>query len=254
MAIPRITLTDSDSNIYTFPKSFWIKNDPYNTTKNISNLTYAPGGKNIGDGFLEARTISIEGELIQSTKAEMETAARALHQALLKGGQLQISDDQVSRYIEVQAPDVDMEWFIYPYDKPISIAFLAEDPFWHDAALTTFTKVVTGNDTLTVDATGADFIIYPIIEIENTAAVDNPGVAMVQKSDGGMRFQYNDTLFLDGDLLVINSSLGTVKKNNNNAIENFNPGRFLRLQPLSNTIEYEGAAATIRIKYRKVYL
>ena len=57
------------------------------------------------------------------------------------------------------------------------------------------------------------------------------------------------------DVLIIDCAEGTVKKNNNNAMDNVVvPARFLRLQPISNTIEYEGAACTITFKFRKVYL
>jgi phage-related protein len=77
---------------------------------------------------------------------------------------------------------------------------------------------------------------------------------MTNKSDGGMLFEYNDINFAIGDVLIINCAEGTVKLNNGNTIENFNPGRFLRLQPSLNEIEYEGAACTISFLFRKVYL
>ena len=57
-----------------------------------------------------------------------------------------------------------------------------------------------------------------------------------------------------GDILRINCEEGTVKLNNGDTIENFNPGRFFRLQPGQNTIEFEGNACTIRFIFRKVYL
>jgi hypothetical protein len=565
---------------YNFPASFWIRNDPYTTTKNIINSSFAAGGKNIGDGFLNARNIIVGGEFIQDTKANMEIAARALHQALIQGGRLKISNDQVSRYIDVSAPDVDMSWFVYPFDKPISIIFLAEFPLWQDATetieeflqlelmdrgdceettspmifgetvpvesnavwdrslpmdrgdcesttppmvytetvaivsnstwardnaqahqgtysykytkttvagggsafvwqtdtiLTTdlhgfipghtysfgcwlyvpsvggplgteiliraeyydsgvwsafdtvalnntdvwqqiitkmsipatatgarltirfdtaaalnefvyidditldpayeqtfsyratktiaagtasyvqlvdnntttdmhglvagttytftlklyiptnsgilgteieleiqdydgswaattqaatntydawqtvtvtrtirssatgtrfrisiasaaalneyffiddieFTRPGNGTSSMSVDASGSDYIINPIIEIENNYEQSNTAITMTNTTDGNMQFQYNDSAFDAGDLLEIDSTNGTVKKNSNNSIENFNPGRFLRLQPTVNVITYVGGKADITFKYRKAYL
>ena len=64
----------------------------------------------------------------------------------------------------------------------------------------------------------------------------------------GINRFYRDQLSSLG-ISVIPNINGSV----NNAIDNFNPGKFLRLQPASNTIVYEGAATTIRIRYRKVY-
>lgn len=253
MAIPTLTLTDADSNVYTFPEDFWLKSEPVNTSSKIVNRTYASGGKNVADGFLEAKTVIISGALRDNTLAGLETKRRAFMKACLKGGQLKVSDDTVARYIQIEAPKFQIKTG-YRTEVIVTVNFIAEDPFWRDSSETTDSQTVAGDDTLTVDNSGSDFIIFPIIEIENDQGVDNPGVKMINTSDGSMTFEYNDASFLDGDLLVINCEEGTVFKNNNNAIANFDPARFFRLQALSNTIEYEGAACTIRFRFRKAYL
>jgi hypothetical protein len=254
MSVPYLTLTDSEGNAYNFPNDFWIKSEPVNTNKNVVNRTYAAGGKNIADGFLGPKQITIGGAIRADTLAEFETKKRAFSYAMLKGGQLTVSDDTVSRYIEVKDADFEFDTG-YRTEEKIEVVFLAESPFWLDSALTTEENIVAGDSTLTITPTGSDFIIFPVIEIENDQGVDNPGVFMRNTSDGSMSFTYNDSDFLDGDILIMDSEAGTLQKNNNNAMENLQlPGRFLRLQPFANTIEYEGAACTIRFKYRKVYL
>jgi hypothetical protein len=255
MAIPTISLTDASDNVYTFPEDFWLIDESVESTQNIVNRTYASGGKNIADGYLQARNIVLEGALRADTLSELETKRRAFVRACLKGGQLQISDDPVSRYIGVEAPLFTITQGDYRNEIAITVIFVAEDPFWRDVSLTTVEQVVTGDDTISVDNTGSDFIISMIIEVENDQSVDNPGIKFTNPNDGGMSLTYNDSNFIDGDLLVINNQEGTVKRNNNNTIENLvTPARFLRLQPVVNNLEYEGAAATIRVKFRKAYL
>lgn len=257
MSTPYLKLTDYSGNVYNFPPDFWITDDPFDTNKNVSNSFYAAGGRNIADGFLNPRFITIGGRIRGDTKAEFETKYRAFCRAILKGGYLEKTQDEVSRYIEVSAPDVQTS----PAEgdrgdkfKDITVIFLAEKVFWKDSTQTIELDVVTGNDELTINNTGSDFIVLPIIEITADQAVAVPSIKMTNKNDGGMSFEYNDTNFDVGDVLVINCAEGTVKLNNGNTIENFNPGRFLRLQPGNNTIEYEGAAASIRFYFRKVYL
>ena len=254
MSVAYISLEDIDGNTYNFPPSFWISSEATTTSKNIVNRTYAVGGKNKADGFLQTKVLAINGALRADSLSALDTLKRAFSKAVLKGGKLTVSDDTVSRYIEVTAPDIS---FVlgYRYEYEISILFLCEDPFWRDSSYTTVSNTVTGNDTLTINATGSDYLTLPIITISNDQSSDNPGVVLVNTSDGSMRFVYNDPLFIDGDTLIINCEEGTIKKNNNDAIGNtVPPTRFLRLQPLSNSIRYEGSACTIDFSFQKVYL
>jgi len=253
--IPTLSLTDSNDNIYTFPEAFWLSDESVSASQNIVNRTYASGGKNVADGYLQARPIVIDGALRADTLSELETLRRAFIKACLKGGKLEISDDPVSRYIQVEAPQFVITKGDYRNEIAVTVTFIAEDPFWRSTSLFTVEQTVTGDDTIDVDNSDSDFIVSMIIEVENDQSVDNPGIKFTNPDDGGMSLTYNDSKFLDGDLLIINNEEGTVKKNNNNMINNLVvPARFLRLQPISNGLEYEGAAATIRVKFRKAYL
>jgi phage-related protein len=163
-----------------------------------------------------------------------------------------LSDDVVSRYLTVSAPDISFD-YTYRFGYGVDISFLVVYPFWLDYTETSDPNVLAGNATFYTDATGSDFIIFPTFTILNSA--DNPGIYLRNISDGSMNLTYNDTEFYNGDTLVINCAEGTVYKNNNNAIENLvTPSRFLRLQPLNNEILYEGNACTITVTFRKAYL
>jgi len=254
MAVPNLKLTDVDNNVYNFPPDFWISDDPFDTNSNISNKFYAAGGRNIADGYLQARTISIGGQIRGDTITQYESRYRDFMQAVLKGGQLEKTVDAVSRYIEVYFPSVSTGQEENQRFKEVTVDFIAEDPFWKDSTQTIDTQVLAGNGTFYVDNTGSDFLVSPIIEVEANQAANLPSVKMINKSDGGMEFQFNYPNFQIGDVLVINCEEGTVKVNNGNRIEYFDPGRFFRLQPWNNEIEYEGNACTINFKFRKIYL
>lgn len=253
MAVSYMKLTDDNGTIYSFPPSIFLKSQKISVNSSIQKLLYAHGGREIADGYLQPRQIILEGSLYADSLAAFETKKRALVQAILKGGKLAISNDTVSRYISVRLIDYDPDMEYQTFDN-ISISLIAEFPFWEDLTETTQTEVVTGNDSFVVDTTGADDLILPVIEVDADQSVDVPSIKMYNYNDGGLAFEYNDARMFAGDIVIFDSRLGTVFKNGVDAMVNFNPPYFIRLQPGSNTIYYEGAAATVRIKYRKVYV
>jgi phage-related protein len=253
MTTPYMILTDDKGTVYNFPPSIFLKGQKVSVNSSIQKLLYAHGGREIADGYLQARQISLEGTLYADSLSAFETKKRTLVQAILKGGKLSISNDTVSRYISVRLIDYDPDMEYQTFDN-IGISFIVEFPFWEDTSETTHTEIVTGNDSFVVDTTGSDDLILPIIEVEADQSVDVSSIKMYNYNDGGLAFEYNDPNMFASDIVVFDSKLGTVKKNGNDSMIYFNPAYFLRLQPGSNTIYYEGAAATIRIKYRKVYI
>lgn len=254
MSAPVLTIEDVDGNVYSFLKSFWLTTDPASARTSVKDLMYAHGGVETGDKFVGARSITIVGELFADSGAALETLLRALTQAVLKGGELRMTTDTVSRHIDVSTLSIDSEWLHWPNYKRVDVTFGAVFPFWEDDAETTLTQVVAGDDTVVVDASGSDHIVMPVIEVDADQGVDVPSVKFVNVDDGGLTFEYNNPSLVSGDVLVIDSTKGEITRNANDAIEFLIGGAFVRLQPRSNSISYEGAACTIKVKYRKVYL
>lgn len=255
MSVAYLRLIDVNGNIYNFDPSFWLTGDAWRPSQNIVNRSYAHGGKNTADGFLEARSITIEGALLADSLNILETKLRALNKAIRAGGYLYVTDDTVSRYIIVSNGIVDSSYQgDYRTEKPITINFLAEYPFWEDSVSTESSHVLSGDGEFTVDNSGSDEIIFPTITIEADQGADLPSIKMINKSDGSMAFEYNDPYFMQGDIVEIDCRQGTVKRNSNSTIEYFTVARFLRLQNLINTFGYEGSACTITFSFRRVYL
>ncbi len=252
--ISRMSIEDADGNFYVFPITFFLTGDPFQVRSSINELVYAHGGRETADRFVNSRQVTIAGELSEDSAASFETEYRAFMKAIMKGGKLKVTTDSIPRYIEVSMPSVDSEWLHFPDYKRIDVTFNADFPFWQDEDETTYTKVVAGDDSLTVDLTGCDHIVMPLIEIDADQGANVPNVKFTNADDGGLTLQYDNPSFVIGDVLVIDSSEGTIERNGNDAIEFLVAGAFLRLQPLSNVIAYEGAACTIKVKYRKVYL
>jgi phage-related protein len=246
-------ITDDNGNIYNFPPSVFLKSQKISVNSSIQKLLYAHGGREIADGYIQARQIMIEGTLYADSMALFEIAKRALVQAILKGGKLSISNDTVPRYISIRLIDYDPDMEYQTFDN-VSISFIAEFPFWEDVTEISSPHIVTGNTSFVIDTTGSDDLILPTIEVEADQGVDVPSIKMYNYNDGGLAFEYNDPAMLASDIVVFDSKLGTVRKNGNDGMIYFNPPYFLRLQPGANTIYFEGAACTIRIKYRKVYV
>ncbi len=256
MAVPYLTLTSDGGDVYNFPASFWYVANDWAKTSDIRNIAYADGGRNVGDNFLRARTITIEGVLYADSLTALETAERALINATLKGGTLTVSDDTVSRYIDVRFA-TSAETYIQEgnrFSKPKNITMIATYPLWEDSSLITDVNVLAGNGSFTVDNSGSDRLVLPVIEFVADQGSDLPSVQLRNQSDGLMEFEYVDASFIAGATLTVDSAAGTVKLNNSDTIENVTEARFLRLQNVNNTFLYEGNACTINVKFRKVYL
>jgi len=257
LSTPYLQLTDFEDNVYTFPPEFWLEDMDWQISSNVKNLSYVAGGKNVSDSYLQSRTIVVATDgLMADTLAALETKTRALQKALMAGGYLTVSDDTVSRYIQVKNANVSSSYQgTHRLEKPFSISFIVEYPFWEDSAETEDSNVMSGGaETFTVDNSGSDFVVLPIIKIAADQASDLPSIKLQNVSDGGMTMEYTDEFFSIGDELIIDSKEGTVKRNGNNTIEYFYPARFLRLQNKENTLSYEGNACTITVAYRRVYL
>jgi len=257
--IDYLRLVDADDNIYNFPDSFWIKDEGWQVSSNVKNIAFAAGGKDTADGYLQSRTILIEGQLRASDKYTLESRFRDLQRAVLSAGRLFVIGDVVNRYIEVSAPMVNSNYSNdYRLEKLYNITYLADYPFWQDTIETEIERIIdftTGlSETFQIDNSDSDFLVKPTIKIEADQGYDLPSIRLTNLSDAGMFFLYENSDFVQGDTLIIDCNAGTVKKNGVDTVAYFTTPRFLRLQNTNNSIIYEGNPCTITFSFRRVYL
>jgi hypothetical protein len=183
--VTQVKLTDANGNVYTFPQSFFLGPDPVEVRSEVSELIFAHGGVQRGDGFARPRVISVEGELHSDTAAGFETAYRSMMLAVNKGGKLWLSDDTVPRYIEVSHPQVDQEWIHFGNFKRIAIAFDAVFPLWQDTTETATVTVETLDGDM-IDRGDCEDVVSPMVTGETVPlAVNTTGARDgTQKYDG----------------------------------------------------------------------
>jgi len=246
-----LILEDYDGNAYNFPPQFWIRSDGWTSRSNTQANVYYPGRSEYGDGLPDSRNLSISGILYSDSEANMETAKRSLEKACRKGGSLSISDDVVSRFLEVDKTlNFDFSYIKYPIIAQVNISFDVLFPYWQAVTESSDINVMSGSGTISVTNNGDDTVLTRV-QIDNAA--DNASLSLVNLSFGSASTDYTDVGFLNGDQLIIDAENGTVKKNGLDVIENFDPP-WLRLVPDVNTINYVGSAATVTIYYRELYL
>jgi hypothetical protein len=253
-----LILTDDNGNVYSFNNTFFISEEALASRSSVTDRLYANGGRDIGDGGAPARKITVEGQLQSEDKTDFEAQLRAINIARKKGGLLSIHNDVVSRTIEVRHGQQTPEWKYYNTDpgggfcKTIKISFECEFPYWEDTNFTDDSNVMSADGSFVTDCTGSDDIVLPIITI--TATADCPSIKITNLDDGGMYFEYNNPQFVAGSVLIVDSAMGTITLNGNDARSYIMPGSaFLRLQSMNNNFLYSGAASTVIVSFKKVY-
>jgi hypothetical protein len=193
--VTQVKLTDANGNVYTFPESFFLGPDPVEVRSEVSELIFAHGGVQRGDGFARPRVISVEGELHNDTAAGFETAYRSMMLAVNKGGKLWLSDDTVQRYIEVSHPQVDQEWLHFGNYKRIAIAFDAVFPLWQDTTETATVTVETLDGDM-IDRGDCEDVVSPMVTGETVPVLSNATAARdaAQKYNGSYSFKLTKTV------------------------------------------------------------
>jgi len=250
-----LTLTDDNGAAYNFNDSFFVQEDSLEVRSSIMDNMADNGGVDTAQGGSPARQITVEGMIYSETEADFEVSMRALQLAIKKGGLLSINADVVTRNIYVNFVKHSPEWKRYQVCKNVSITFECEFPYWEDTAYTDDTNIMTGDGAFTTDASGSDDIMMPVITFNADQGVDVPGIKLTNTDDGGMYFEFNCPQFLAGDILVIDNSDGSCLLNGNDAREFIIGGSaFLRLQSMINNFNYEGAACTVVISFKRCYV
>ncbi len=245
-----ITLTDSNSVVYTFNESFEFKGNDYRFSSRISKRAFAHGGVDTGSGKTDSQRVRLNGWIFGATDTVHRDDYDALMRAVVKEDQELRWGDQ-PRFIKikrVRSVRQEYEENIETVSK-MRIDFQTEDPFWHfevpnsiatalNSPISVFTLTNSGN----VDT----FPVFTLVSSDSNST----GVTLKNVSDDNNLMVYSDINLTADTTLTIDNAIGTVDRGGINTLRNFT-GQFLRLVTGVNTFEFTGAKALLTAVYRE---
>ena len=248
----KIKLFDALGQEYILPKSFELRSDPGGRRTQALETAFIHGAKDVSDGMFTPKIITITGKIFATTDALFNAKWDPFQTHLIKEN-FKIQDKgrqiNIKRILEItkEYPSpVNYHW------GEISIAMLAEDPFWYATAATQKQKAITSSPNEFQYDIGGVVETYPIITIENNAA--NTNLTFQNITDGNRSFQIQDAGAANGTVIVINCKTGTVVRDTTNIIADFS-GLFLRLLGgQQNVLKYTGADCDITLQYFEAWI
>ena len=243
-------LTDALGNVYTFPANFRVNGFNWKKKTRITEVAFADGGDETGDNKQSTRLIEIEGVLADN--ATYFTTQNTLNSWLIKKDMKLCINS--GTYINVKTiGGASYSFFDGAYGRVSKVKFscICTDPYFYSDTLTVVSTLITTIPQTITLVNSSLFSILPIYTITNIA--NNPSVIIENTTDGGNFFSYTDAAFLAGDVLIVNTLDGTVKKNGINVILNF-LGSFPRIIAGTQILLVNSASATLDISYRNAEL
>lgn len=243
------TLVDLQSNRYDFNNTWHQVGLPWAKRSRMRELAYAHGGVDGADGKVKGRAIRLRGIIHGDTIAEYECQRRDLF-AMLAKDDLQLST-VTTKYLKVKRAVAISDTAIagrYLTAAELEIRFLLENPFWVYASQVIDTQTIASSPYQWQVNNDKNIEVAPILEI--TASASCTDVTVKNITDNNRSFDYDDTSFTSGVVVTADCEEGTVDRDATNTIRFFD-GRFLRLLPGPNTLEYTGGNCTFKTKFYK---
>ena len=252
MSITKIKLIDALGQPYTFPKTFELRSDPGGRRSQALETAYVHGAKDVSDGMFRPKVIEISGKIWADSDVDFNAKWDPLHEHLIKEN-FRIEDKGRQIYIK-RILEVSKEYpspVNYHFGE-VSIAMLAEDPFWYATSASQKEQAVTSSPKDFQFDIGGKVETWPTIIIENNA--DNTNFSLKNSTDNDRTFQIQDAGALNGTTVTINCKEGTVVRDTTNIIAVFS-GLFLRLLGgQTNEFTYTGANCDITMQYFEAWI
>ncbi len=252
MSIDKIKLIDSLGQEYTLPKTFELRSDPGGRRTQALETAFIHGAKDVSDGMFRPKIIEISGKIWASSDTEFNTKWDPFMEHLIKEN-FRIQDKSRQIYIK-RVLEVNKE---YPspanfHFGEISIAMLAEDPFWYSVNAQQKEQSITSSPKEFQFDIGGKMETWPVIIIDNNA--DNADFTLRNVTDNNREFRIQDSGAVNGTTITINCKEGTVVRDSTNIISFFS-GLFLRLLGgRTNNFKYTGANCDITLQYFEAWI
>lgn len=241
-----------DSDEWVLPDNAWISGVPFTVRRKENARALQHGVIDSGDGKVGGRTVELTVIVNESTSAAyfstMDEIKRRLYRRDMR---LYVTE---SRYINLTSLYQYKEEFAAALTNrcsTVSAEFKCGDPFFYDDNPVSETIVVSETpSTLVIDNIG-NVDTPPIITVEATGIV--PSIKITNNANGRVSL-YKDPQLVAGQMLVIDTALSTVRRNQTNTINNY-LGAFHILEPGENEFEIDcEPACTVTISYTPRWL
>ena len=204
---------------------------------------YSHGSTISGDGFIDGKKITLGFVIEGSTPAEHDAKLNDLQSGSGRG------------YYNIACMASTKEKWVDSFKGTkgeVDITLLLSDPFRYDSAES---ELVTEFATAAKDAQ---------IVIRNGGSVETPltieliplttmNDVTITHVESGYSMRVADTLLTKPATLIVDTKAGTVRRGTYNAINAFS-GQFLTARPGENTYLFNGAAGTVKIRWRNRWL
>lgn len=252
MTIEKIKLIDSLGQQYQLPKTFELRSDPGGRRSRALETAFVHGSKDVSDGMFREKIIEISGKIWADSDTEFNQKWDPFLEHLIKED-FRIQDKgrriNIKRVLEVTKE--------YPspvnyHFGEITIAMLAEDPFWYSVNSQQKEINVTSSPKQFQFDIGGKMETWPVIIIDNNAL--NTDFELENTTDDERSFRILDTGALSGTTITIDCKEGTVKRGTTDLIPVFS-GLFLRLLGgRQNQFKYTGANCDITLQYFEAWI
>lgn len=247
MSIDKIKLVDSLGQEYELPKTFELRSDPGGRRTQALETAFVHGAKDVSDGMFRPKIIEITGKIWAETDAEFNAKWDPFQEHLIKENfkiQNQARRINIKRILEISKEYPSPVNYHY---GEVSIAMLAEDPFWYSASAQQKQRSITSSPNEFQFDIGGKMETWPIIIIENNAT--NTDFTLRNITDNNREFRIQDSGATNGTIITVNCKEGTVIRDTTNIIAVFS-GLFLRfLGGRQNVLKYTGADCDLTFQY-----
>ena len=252
MSIEKISLIDSQGQIFVLPKTFELRSSPSARRSEVLETAFAHGGVDVSDSCFMAKYIEVSGKIWAKSDAEYNIAWDVLAEHLIKENiKIQNRGRQIHLKKIVSISHEYPSTVNYHYGE-VSIIFLAIDPFWYSVNATEQEVLVTSSPKNFQFDIGGKMTTWPKIIFKNNA--NNYNFTLKNITDLNRSFTVQDIGAVVNTVIEVDCRKGTVIRNSTNLIAAFS-GLFLKLLGgRTNQLSYSGANCKIKFQYFESWL
>lgn len=248
-----LKLRDADGVVYTFPSTFDLNDNSVKMRINNQEITFGHGGRDIGDGKIKPKFITVSGFLDAASEAAFQTLYTALATACLKVDQEFLYDDlyfiRVKRISEIRNPFTPG---LHNQVNRVTVRMMVEDPRWYSETLSSQTIAITTDPFTALLTNGGSIETHPRFTLQRTNNYEAVYIANLDGQSGA--FTYADTGFVGaaggGTEVILDANFALATRGSTDT-RRFFAGSWPLLAAGGNNFQIEGlSGGTVVVAWR----